>query len=161
LLIPLDNGTLGEIGASWLFTRYMVDQFGSDLPRKLVQTTLIGTRNVAAQTGQSFATDVTHWGLANWVSDLPGFATPSELEYKTWNFRVTYNSLNAQDPQDFPAKFPLAPTISTPGTLNASGVLPAGSPGMYIRLVQPPGDQGSVLHFGASLTQDIKASVVP
>jgi len=31
LLIPVDSGSLAEVGASWLFTRYIVDQFGGDV----------------------------------------------------------------------------------------------------------------------------------
>ena len=76
LLIPFDNGTLAEIGASWLFVRYAVDQYGDSLPRKLVQSSLTGAANVAAQVGQPFDAVVTRWALANWVSDLPGFMAP-------------------------------------------------------------------------------------
>src|SRR5437660_12084525 len=73
LLIEFDQGTLAEVGASWLFTRYLVDQYGAGLPGKLVQTTLAGAANVAAQTGHSFDTPVTRWALANWAADLPPF----------------------------------------------------------------------------------------
>src|SRR5439155_1778756 len=38
LEIPEDNGTIGEIGASWLFTRFIVDQFGDSLPHRLVNS---------------------------------------------------------------------------------------------------------------------------
>src|SRR5205814_1151363 len=40
LLIEFDQGTQAERGASWLFARYIVDQYGAGLPAKLVQTTL-------------------------------------------------------------------------------------------------------------------------
>src|SRR3989454_12797363 len=89
LLTPADNGTLAMVGASWLFTRYIVDQFGDSLPGKLVQTTLTGATNVAAQTGQPFALTVSRWALANWVSDLPAFSAPTALQYKSWHFRTT------------------------------------------------------------------------
>ena len=45
-MIEFDQGTLAEVGASWLFTRYVVDQFGDTLPKKLVQTTAVGANNV-------------------------------------------------------------------------------------------------------------------
>src|SRR5438034_6016668 len=51
LLIEFDQGTLAEVGASWLFVRYLVDQYGAALPGKLDQTTLSGAVNVAAQRG--------------------------------------------------------------------------------------------------------------
>src|SRR5207248_6673379 len=115
LLIEFDQGTLAEVGASWLFTRYLVDQYGAALPGRLVQTTLAGAANVAAQTGHGFDTTVTRWALANWVSDLPGFVTPPELSYvsnvqdtTSWHFRTrTFASLHQQDPNTFPFAYPL------------------------------------------------------
>src|SRR5206468_10967669 len=59
LLIEFDQGTLAERGASWLFARYLVDQYGPALPGKLDQSTLAGAANVAAQTGHAFDTTVT------------------------------------------------------------------------------------------------------
>src|SRR2546426_5331742 len=135
LLIPFDNGTLAEIGASWLFVRYAVDQFGDSLPRKLVQTTLTGAANVAAQTGQPFDAVVTRWALANWVSDLAGFTAPPELTYKSWHFRRTFASLNAQDSVTFSRVFPLLPTASGASAVNLAGTLRAGS-GVYHRALQ-------------------------
>src|SRR2546429_5852805 len=79
LLIEFDQGTQAERGASWLFTRYIVDQDGVGLPAKLVQTTLAGASNIRAQTGPRFHTTVTPWARSNWGSDLPGVATPPEL----------------------------------------------------------------------------------
>src|SRR5207249_1007049 len=109
LEIPEDTGKIGWIGASWLFTRYLVDQFGDSLPHRLVSSALSGSANVAAQTGQPFATSLTNWALANWVSDLPGFTAPPQLRYTSWHFRTTYQSLHSQDPGDFLLPFPLAP----------------------------------------------------
>jgi len=61
LLIEFDQGTQAERGASWLFARYLVDQYGAALPGKLDQSTLAGAANVAAQTGHAFDTTVTRW----------------------------------------------------------------------------------------------------
>jgi hypothetical protein len=147
LLIPIDQGTLAEIGASWLFVRYLVDQFGDTLPRKLVRTTLAGSPNVAAQTGQPFTTSLTRWALANWVSDLPGFTTLSELTYKSWHFRTrTFPSLNAQDPGHFPLPYPLVPGQSAGNAVNISGWIRSGS-GVYERALQDPSAPGFALLF--------------
>ncbi len=144
--IPFDNGTLAEIGASWLFVRYAVDQYGDSLPRKLVQSSLTGSANVTAQMGQPFDAVVTRWALANWVSDLPGFTAPPELTYQSWHFRRTFASLNAQDALDFPRPFPLVPTTSAGSAVNVSGTLPAGS-GAYHRALQGPSDPAFTLSF--------------
>jgi hypothetical protein len=160
LLIPADTGTLAEVGASWLFTRYIVDQFGDSLPGKLVQTTLAGASNVAAQTGQPFALTVGRWALANWVSDLPGFSAPSALQYKSWHFRTTFPSLHSQDPADFPLAYPLVPTLSAGNAVNISGMLRTGS-GEYVRAVQQAGGAAFTLHFSANGTTAVSPSVVP
>jgi hypothetical protein len=147
LLIPIDQGTLAEVGASSLFVRYLVDQFGDTLPRKLVRTTLTGSPNVAAQTGQPFTTSVTRWALANWVSDLPGFTTPAELTYKSWHFRTrTFPSLNAQDPAHFPLPYPLVPGQSAGNAISISGWIRSGS-GVYQRAFQDPSAPAFALLF--------------
>jgi hypothetical protein len=160
LLIPEDTGTLAEIGASWLFTRYIVDQFGAALPHKLHQTTLVGSANVAAQTGQTFTTLVTRWALSNWVSDLPGFSPPFELQDTSWHFRTTFNALHTQDPTDFPLAYPLVPATGGGGQLSISGTLTSGS-GSYARVFQAPSGAGFSLHFTRDGSTALAAALVP
>ena len=160
LLIPEDTGSLAEIGASWLFTRYIVDQFGVGLSRKLHQTTLVGSANVAAQTGQPFTTLVTRWALSNWVSDLPGFTPPFELQDTSWHFRTTFNALHAQDPADFPLVFPLVPGAGAGSQVNVSGTVTSGS-GSYTRVFQAPLGAGFSLHFTRDGSTSLSAALVP
>jgi hypothetical protein len=160
LLIPADTGTLAAVGASWLFTRYIVDQFGDSLAGKLVQTSLTGAANVAAQSGQPFGQTVSRWALANWVSDLPGFTAPTELKYSSWHFRTTFSSLHSQDPTDFPLAYPLVPTLSAGNAVNFSGTLHSGS-GDYVRAVQPAGGAAFTLHFSANGTTAVSPTVAP
>ena len=161
LLIEFDQGTLAEVGASWLFARYLVDQFGDSLPRKLDQTTLVGSANVAAQTGQSFTTTVTHWALANWVSDLPGFPTPAELSYTSWHFRTrTFASLHQQDPTRFPFPYPAVPVVSAGSAINLTGTLRSGS-GVYQRALQGPGVPAFTLFFSRDGSAALASAIVP
>lgn len=160
LLIPADTGTLAIVGASWLFTRYIVDQFGDSLPGKLVRTTLTGAANVAAQIGQPFDQTISRWALANWVSDLPGFSAASELQYTSWHFRNTYSSLHSQDPTDFPLAYPLVPTFSAGNAVNISGKLWSGS-GEYVRAVQAPNGAAFTLRFSANGTAAVSPAVAP
>jgi len=161
LLIQYDQGTLAEVGASWLFVRYLVDQFGDSLPHKLDGTTLAGSVNVATQTGQSFVTSVTRWALATWVSDLPGFTAPPELAYTSWRFRTrTFASLNAQDPGQFPRPYPLVPTMSAGSAVNLSGTLRSGS-GVYHRVLQGPGAGAVTLLFDRGPGTPLPAAVGP
>jgi hypothetical protein len=160
LMIPADTGTLAMVGASWLFTRYIVDQFGDSLPGRLVQTTLTGAANVAGQTGQPFAQTISRWALANWVSDLPGFSAPNELQYTKWHFRRTFSSLHSQDAQNFPLVYPLVPAFSAGTAVNVTGTLHSGS-GEYVRAVQPPAGAAFTLHLSANGTTAVSPAVVP
>jgi hypothetical protein len=160
LLIPEDTGTLAEIGASWLFTRYLVDQFGASLPRKLHQTNLVGSANVAAQTAQPFTTLVTRWALSNWVSDLPGFAPPRELQDTSWHFRTTFASLHTQDTTDFPLAYPLVPATGAGGQISIGGTVTSGS-GSYARVFQPPQGAGFSLRFTRDGSTALSAALVP
>ena len=160
LLIAQDTGGVAPLGAGWLFVRYIVDQFGAAIPHTLVGTTLTGQANVAAATGQSFDVTVSRWGFANWVDSLPGFTTPIELQYKSWNFRRTFASLHSQDAQDFPLAYPLVPTVARASTVNVSGTLKAGS-GDYVRVLQPPNTAAFTLHLASPNGSLLSASVVP
>jgi hypothetical protein len=160
LLVPMDTGGLPEVGACWLFVRYLVDQYGDSLPLRLHQTTLTGAANVEAGTGQPFAVVVGHWALANWVSDLPGVVAPAELRYSSWNFRATFAALNALDPPDFPLRFPLAPVITTAEALDVTGTMRSGS-GVYVRVLQPPGSASFSVSFTADGATPLPSAVVP
>jgi hypothetical protein len=163
LLPAAGIGTLAERGAGWLFLRYLVDQVSADttlaaqnaFTRSLVETPLIGSTNLANRAGQPFDRTVTRWVLANWVSDLPSFAAPPELQYRSWSFRAVFASLNAQQPTFFPKPFPLVPTASAGEAVNLLGTSRAGS-GVYHRVIQPTGGMAFTLHFsdgmGGALT---------
>ena len=148
------------VGASWLFTRYIVDHFGDSLPGRLVRTALRGANNVATQTGQPFDQTVSRWAFANWVDSLPGFTTPPELQYPSWNFRRTFKSLHTQDSTDFPVAFPLVPALAAASSVNVSGTLWSGS-GEYVRVMQPPHSAEFTLHFSGPNGALVSGAVQP
>ena len=159
-LLQTSDTLLPDFGAGWLYVRYLADQFGPGITRSLEQTNLTGTQNVAAQTGLPFETTAERWALANYVSDLPGYAPPAELQYTSWSFRGVFGSFYAQDPYDFPYAFPLRPAVSAPGSVSVSGELGAGS-AAYAGVVQPPHSGGFTLTFRAGPTALISPDVVP
>lgn len=154
------QGTLEERGAAWLFLRWIVDQFGDDVVRRLSETNLTGVANVERATGEPIDRLLAQWFLANWVSDLPGFAPQPRLKYRKWSFRSVYRSLHTQSPTSFPRPFPLVPDSFFGGQFQVNGVLRAGS-GDYIRVIQLPGQKGFALEFtdgvGAPLTEAVPA----
>jgi len=161
-MLTTTDQSLPDVGAGWLFVRYVADQFGAAITRTLVQTSLTGTTNVATQTGQAFEATASRWALANWVSDLQvtGLVAPPELTYTSWQLRSAYAALNARDPTDFPRPFPLAPIVSAGSQVSLSGFLRAGS-GAYVRALQAPGAAQFSLLFAASGTLALPAHIVP
>ncbi|GIW51812.1 MAG: hypothetical protein KatS3mg081_1167 [Gemmatimonadales bacterium] len=149
------QGTLEERGAAWLFLRWIVDQFGDEVVRRLSETSLTGVANVERATGEPIERLLAQWFLANWVSDLPGFSPQPRLKYRKWSFRSVYRSLHTQSPTNFPRPFPLVPDSFFGGQFQVSGVLRAGS-GEYVRVIQLPSQKGFALQFtdglGAPLT---------
>jgi len=160
--LPLvGTGTLEERGASWLFLRWLLDQYGEGLTRRLVETVEVGATNVTVASGVPFDRLLTQWFLANWVSDLPGFTAPSRLTYSTWRLRtITYASLHDQLPSRFDRPYPLVPAVVGPGTFQLNGTLRAGS-GDYVRVLQAPGEHGFTLRLTDQSGGPLPTSLVP
>ena len=158
MLYDAGTGTLAERGGSWLFLRWLVDKFGPSIPRRLEETSLVGTANIAGAAGEPVSRLLAQWFLANWVSDLPQFTAPERLRYETWSFRTTYGSLNQQQPSRFDRSYPLVPTQEISSTFASNGTLRAGS-GDYFRIIQGPAQNGFTLALtdqsGASLNTAI------
>jgi hypothetical protein len=153
-------GGLAERGGYWLFVRYITDQFGSGLTRKLEFTTQTGANNVAAQTGVPFDQTLSRFALTQWVSDLPGFSPPSELTYTSWGFRATFASLYAQDSTNFPKPFPLVPVVAGGGAISVTDSLHAGS-GYYLRAMQAPSGPSFGVTFAGGGGGGFAAGLVP
>lgn len=141
LVVPGDSVlALAEYGATWLFTRWLVDHFaaqqplGSDLTHRLVQTNQVGYLNVQAVTGEPFAALVSQWQIANFLDDLPGAVPGSDrLQYTSWNLRTALGE-----------PYPLLPDTTVNGRdlsgspYQRSGTLRAGS-GAHVLVGQSSG----------------------
>jgi hypothetical protein len=91
---------------------------------------------------------------------LPAFATPTELQYESWNLRGTFASLNSQLPSVFVKPFPLTPTQSTGTATSLQGTLHAGS-GFYHRVTQAAGAPAFTTLFSTPGGGTLNASFVP
>ena len=129
-------GSLAERGAAWLLVRYLADQYAADtsfasitaFTRSIALSNSVGATAISnAAGGTPFTTIVERWALANYVSDLPGFTPPPELQYRSWRFRLTFASLNSQAPSIFKKPFPLTPPVTRGDSVSLSGTLHAGS----------------------------------
>ncbi len=128
-------GYLQERGAQWLFVRWLADQYagadvkGTALTRALVQTSVVGSDNVAAVTGTAFDQLVGAWQLANYLDNLEGLPTvPPQLQYLSVNLRATMSQLSPV--------YPLRPDSTSGASYARSGTLRAGS-GQHVRFVLP------------------------
>ena len=154
------TGTLAERGATWLFLRWVVDQFGDVTIRRMVETTSTGANNVEAVVGEPFARLLSEWFLANYVSDLPGLTAPPRLQYTTWSFRTTFESLHQGNPTKFPDPFPLIPTEFTGGAFNVTGTLHSGSGDFYL-IEQLPNQSGFTVSFENPAGGPVSQAVTP
>ena len=161
-------GGLANRGAYWLFLRYLVDQVGATLgsadsvTRRLDMTALTGAPNVShAAGGTSFPTILVRWALANYVSDLPGFAAPPELQYTTWKFRTDYQTMRtACGTTSLPSQFPLAPAVVDASSAQVSGMLHAGS-ASYYRMQHGAGASKFTLLFSNSAGGALRTTLAP
>ncbi len=161
-------GGLANRGAYWLFVRYLVDQIGATLgskdsvTRRLDRTALIGPANVSnAAGGTAFPTILARWALANYVSDLPGFAAPPELQYTRWKFRTDYQTMRtACGTTNLPSQFPLAPAVVDASSAQVSGMLHAGS-ASYYRMQHAAGASKFTLLFSNSAGGALRTTLAP
>jgi hypothetical protein len=162
-------GGLPERGEGWLFVRYLVDRLATDtsvaaqnvITRALAGSSLTGTANVAQVTGVPFATTAGEWALANWVSDLPGFAAPNALKYRKWAFRTAYPTLRAACGSAIPATFPLLAAADGGRTINLSGTMMSGSGAAYQRALQGPATAAFNVLFSDGTGAQLKSTVAP
>jgi len=168
LVDTLGIGGLAERGAYWLFVRFLVDQFAGGttqaaanaFTRSLEATTQIGVANVVAGTGTSFPTVVERWTLANYVSDLPSFPTPPELQYVKWQFRTAFPRFNSKCSPKIPGTFPLIPPSVTGSSAQLAGMLRAGSGSFYL-MQQAPSAPSFTLLFSNSAGGALRTTIIP
>lgn len=161
-------GGLAERGAYWLFVRFLVDQFAGGttqaaanaFTRSLDATNQLGVANVVARTGTPFPTLVEQWTLANYVSDLPSFPTPPELQYVKWQFRTAFPTFNSKCSNRIPGTFPLVPPSVTGSSAQLAGMLRAGSGSFYL-MQQAPSAPSFTLLFSNSAGAALRTTIVP
>ncbi len=88
LIVSVGQGSLAERGGGFLFTLYLADRFGVELPGELVSTTRTGVENVVGETGAEWSDLLSDWWSAVWLDD-PSDPPPSpELAYGDVDLRA-------------------------------------------------------------------------
>jgi hypothetical protein len=160
---------LTEYGATWLFVRWLADQFaaeptlGTDLTRALVQTTRTGAANVATATSMPFDRLIGEWQLANYLEDHPDFETltaGTRYGYTSWRLRDVFASFNQQSPQLFPSPYPIQPDLFASADYLRDGMLRAGS-GRHLLIEQPASAARDVLLTDPDGTAALASAIAP
>jgi hypothetical protein len=84
------HGSFEERGGTWLFLRWLTDQKGDGVLRRLVQGSRRGIGNIEAVTGESFGALFGDFSLAVQADSLPGFprrTAPERIRFKSRNLR--------------------------------------------------------------------------
>ena len=125
---------------AWSLVRYAVDRYGASdaaFLTALTSSNLIGTSNLASVAGIPMDQLIGQWTLALFTDDYPGLANPSaDLQFRTWNLRSIYASLNA-DPAwvgRFTTPFPIQPTALSFGSFAAQQTGMRGGANAYFEL---------------------------
>ena len=127
-------------GASWLFMRFLGDQFDSTVYARLVQTKLTSIANIENATGRSFASVFGDFGIGVYVDSLPGHplsAIPPQYRFESRNLRFLYDALHRAASNEFPLSFPIVPTALAHTQQLSSTMEPGTS--AYYELSTPPG----------------------
>jgi hypothetical protein len=162
------NGSLEERGASWLFLRWLADQKGEGVLKRLVQSSRRGIANVEAVSGESFGELFGDFSMALFADSLPGFArsvTSPRLRFTTRNLR----QLMAREATiaGFGPQFPITTYLLERGGL-LRGAMPPGTI-LHAILRSKPGDgplrlsfqTGAGAPFGAGLGGQVSVLRLP
>jgi hypothetical protein len=156
------DGGLAWRGGDWALVRWLGDQKGAGIFKKLVQTNQIGTANIANAAGESFDALFGDFSLALYTDSLPGIpksSIPVRDRFAYRNLRRMYQRLydTSQPSTDVPRPFPILPTSLT-GKLNATMV--PGTMAFY-RLNTSAGQGDVTVQFSATAGTPIPASLHP
>jgi hypothetical protein len=142
--------SLPERGAAWLFLRWLGDQKGSDVYKRLVQSSLTGRANLEAVIGEGTAALLGDFAIAVSADSLVGIArdrVPARYRFTSRNIRQLSRALyEAYGPVGGVARpFPIDPLVLTNGT-SVTGTM---RPGTFVpyRLDVPSGVSVSLLRF--------------
>lgn len=124
-------------GGDWLLMRWIGDQFGQGVYRRLDENTVTGIANIQSSTGQAFPSLFSNFGLSIYTDSLPEMprtTAPPTNRFVTRNLRQLWARLfatSAGDPE-IPLVFPLPVRTVTSDSTTTFRMYPGTS--AYFRL---------------------------
>jgi hypothetical protein len=151
-------------GSVWLLTRWLGDQKGENVYKRLEETALIGTANIESATGESFQQLFADFGIALYADSLVGVArsaVPQRDRFATRNLRQLYAAFfrGAGPSADVPRAFPIVVQTIAPNRAVTASMVPGTV--SYYRLDTPPGGGSVQLRFATPAGAALPASLRP
>lgn len=143
-------------GGDWLLVRWLGDQFGNSIFKKLDQSTLTGVPNIEAAAGQGFPDLFANFGLALYTDSLPGLprtTAPAANRFVSRNVRQLWNRLFvtsngapevplAEPVQLFKVTADTTTAVLDPGTMSFFRLdTPANASSVAVQFASPGGAQ--------------------
>lgn len=136
------GGTLEERGAAWLFLRWLGDQKGEGIYRRLVETTLTGVKNVEDKAGEPFGRLFGDFSLAAYSYDrmagVPAGAIPERYRFLSRDFRKIFQRYYTIGGGDFDRAFPIQPPTFTPTATASNSMVPGTATWYELRTGSTP-----------------------
>jgi len=150
-------------GGDWLLARWLGDQFGNVVFRKLDQSGVTGVANIQQATAQSFPPLFADFGLSIVTDSLPGLprtTAPARDRFVTRNVRQLWARLfvTSGGSPDIPRSFPI---VLTP--ITSDSTLKSMQPGTssYFRLDTPVSAAAVTLRFSNATGGPISSGLKP
>jgi hypothetical protein len=148
-------------GGDWLLVRWLGDQMGTGIFKKLDQNTLTGVANIESASGQPFPTLFASFGLSLYTDSLPNLprtTAPGVDRFTTRNVRQLWNRLYVTSAAtDVPRSMPLQ--LLSIDNDTSTAVMDPGT-GSYFRLDTPTTSATVSIQFsgpgGAALPASLK-----
>ena len=156
------DGGIAWRGGDWLLARWLGDVKGTGIYKKLAESSLTGTANIADAAGESFDGLFGDFSLALYTDSLPGIpkaSIPVRDRFAVRNLRRLYQRLfdTSSGSSDVPRPFPIVAAPLT-GSITASMV-----PGTmtFYRLITAGGQHTVTVDFGSSPGTPLPAALHP
>jgi hypothetical protein len=149
-------------GGDWLLLRWLGDQRGNAIYRRLDENSLIGVANIENTTGQSFPDLFANFGLSLVTDSLPGLprtTAPGPDRFVTRNVRQLWNRLFVTSSgSDVPLPYPLQ-LFAISSDMSTAVMVPGT--GSYFRLDTPTNTSTVAIQFATPSGTALSASLKP
>ena len=150
-------------GGNWLLARWMGDQFGASVFKKLVKSTANGAADIEQATGQTFGSLFANFGISLYTDSLPGLpraTAPTVNRFSSRNVKALWARLfvTSGGSADIPLSAPIQPrSITTDSTARK---MTPGSMSFY-RLDTPASAASVTIRFAAPGGTALAATLKP